>query len=1311
MSNIFDNNNKVWNRALDDIMSESFGKYAKYIIQDRALPDIRDGLKPVQRRILYAMYDLNIYHDKPYKKSARTVGEVIGKYHPHGDSSIYEAMVRMSQEWKNNIPLLDMQGNKGSIDGDSAAAMRYTETRLSKFGELLLTNIEKETVKFIPNFDDSENEPSVLPSLLPNILVNGATGIAAGYATNVPPFNLSEVLNGTIYRINNPNCSLKEIASIIKGPDFPTGGIVQGKDGIIEMFATGRGKFNIRAKIEENTRNSKGNKKQLIVTEIPYESNKAAIVKAIDELRINNELPGLKEVRDDSDKDGISIVLEFDTEKNLDILKSFLYKKTQLQISYSANIILIKDRKPFQCNLMDIIDAYIAHSNDIVIKSSTFELKKALNRKEILEGLIKAINDIDNLVKLIKSSTSKEEAKNKLIDFFELTEKQAEAVVQLRLYVLTSYDTQKLIDEYKELLEFIDIKKKLINDSDYRNKHLISTFENFNKTLGFKRKTTIENEIEEIVVLETDIIEENHGVCVVTRDCYIKFISDTSLEDVDVNKLKIKEGDLPIDMFDMSTLDTLVVLTNKGKCITIPSHKIKMSKIKEIGIHINELITIDSSEKAISAFCINKESFINTEILVATKQSQIKRFLIQDIAPAKNAKTTTYINLKQDDEVVSAFVVQSNYKEIITITSSGYAIRFNIDEVPVVGRTAAGVKNINLKNDDIVTSVIPVEPDENFILLVSNRGGKRIHFEDIALSGRATIGKRILAQVESNPYLINSAFMIGGRQYVMLLNDMGKLKDQRVAEIPITDNQTRMNSFPDFDGSIIKASYVKKNKNFVISDSTENFLSLEQQKNEEKMSELPSKVVKDNSAIKKIMNQPIKQKEIEFDTNIVDIDDNNNILDVIDEKEMVKPISLDSNFAPTKELKESIIENINNDNQIYQDDVSDDSNNETILVEHNNEVEQEISKLQDDLNDQTLDNNFENKQEDIDDKKVNQELKVDHNKKDNKHKLNKNHKRKTSSWFDKIFAFADEEENNGNLNQQQENQINNLDDNSVLDMLSKNDENIDSSISKEDNNEFTTTNNENNKDKEQDSNVDLENKVDDNELNNNINEQENNQSINEPLETTDDVNANQINDNDELQQENIEASEEEEEEEEANQTINEQDVIEESNDEEFSDEINDENNLEDSENEDDSIKTPIIDALLENDNDLALQLIHYGSDVNEVDDDGQTPLMIAANSGNIQVVKKLLEHHANVDIQDTTYEYTALMYAVQNNETEVIKLLIEAGADLDIHTKDYISALSIAMDQNNNEEIGKLLVENGASDPNEYFEINKDDNE
>ena len=932
MSNIFDNNNKIWNRSLEDIMSESFGKYAKYIIQDRALPDIRDGLKPVQRRILYAMNELKIHHDKPYKKSARTVGEVIGKYHPHGDSSIYEAMVRMSQEWKNNIPLLDMQGNKGSLDGDGPAAMRYTECRLSQFGELMLDDIEKDTVKFIPNFDDSESEPSILPSLLPNVLVNGSTGIAAGYATNVPPFNLSEVLQGIIYRIKHNSCSINEIASIIKGPDFPTGGIIQGKEGILEIFATGKGKFNIRARISETVKSNKKTK-QLVVTEIPYETNKANIVKSIEELRINNELPGLKEVRDDSDKNGVSIVMELETDKDLEIIKNFLYKKTQLQISYSANIILIKDRKPCQANIIQIIDSYIEHANDIIIRSSTFDLKKALNRKEILEGLIKAIKDVDKLVKLIKSSKSKDEAKQKIMSSFKLNENQAEAVVNLRLYVLTSYDTEKLVNEYNELLKFIDIKKRLIEDQNYRNQFLIDKLKEFDNKLGFKRKTSIEDEIEEIAIEQTDIIEENHGVCIVTRDNYIKFIKDISITDVTLDKFKFKEGDIPINMISLSTLETLVCLTSKGKCITIPAHKIKFSKAKENGIHINEIITIDSFEKTVAIFAISKNSNIKTEVFVATKNSLVKRFMIEDLTISRNAKISSYIGLKSDDEVINAFVVKDEYKEVITITSNGNGLRYQISEVPVVGRSASGVKNINLKDDDYVGAVMPVEPDESFIFLVSNRGAKRIHFEDLALTTRAKIGKRILSQVESNPYHIHSGFMIGGRETVYLLDANNKLYEKKVSDIPITDSTTRMNSFNDVS-EISDASYLKKNQNFILNSDDFNFEKLVEAKNELKQSESEEEIVDEvNHELEKLISKKIP---LNININKVNIDD-----------VLVKGGSK----LDLSEIRNEVQDDIMEEQEVQEQELVDDSSvdneyieQETDNIEHEEKVEEEYSE-------------------------------------------------------------------------------------------------------------------------------------------------------------------------------------------------------------------------------------------------------------------------------------------------------------------------------------------------------------------------------
>lgn len=954
MANIFDND-KIWNRPLDEIMSESFGKYAKYIIQDRALPDIRDGLKPVQRRILHAMNELKIYHNKPFKKSARTVGEVIGKYHPHGDISIYEAMVRMSQEWKNNIPLLDMQGNKGSIDGDSPAAMRYTECRLSKYGELLLEDIEKETVKFIFNFDDSEQEPSILPSLIPNVLINGSTGIAAGYATNIPPFNINEILDAIIYKIRNKNADLNQIANIVKGPDFPTGGIIQGRDGILDIYKTGRGKFNIRGKFLEIERNTNKKHKQLIITELPYEINKASLVKSIDEIRINGKLPGLKEVRDDSDKNGISIMLDFDTDKSLDVLKNYLYKNTQMQISYSANIVLIKDRKPFQLGIIEIINAYLDHANDIVIKAAQYDLNKALARKEILEGLIKAISEIDQLVTLIKSSDSKDEAKNKLINYFKINERQAEAVVQLRLYILTSYDTQKLKEELVELLELIEYKSSLINNSKVRDDYLIDRLEYFKNALGQNRKTIIEDEIQDISINETDVIEEKHGIAIVTRDNYIKFINYQEIKDVDLDKLNIKDSDIPVEIFNLSTLDTLICFTNKGKCINIPAHKIKMTKLKDKGIHINDIVTIDSADKAITAFAITKRADMATQIVIATKKSLIKRITLEELTISKSPRVSSYIGLRNDDEVVSAFVIKNNFSEIATVSENGMAIRYSINEIPLVGRTASGVKNINLKDKDLVAASFAIDRSESFVLIASNRGVKRIYFDDITLSSRTKTGKKIFAQVDSNPYIVNSAFVISGRQTINVLAENGNLFFIRASDVPISDSHSRMSKYPEDIDLVSKVSVIDIKRNTINELSEEYINALKS----EKQKELDSKLTDEKI--------DLDSNNIVEEESTLDSTQKNNELEDIENNESKK-----ENFG--SENKENIIvdfaneidkhEDVRDENyESHLDDLSE--NFESIDTNVDVENDKDIEKIIDDYHEETFFNSEEKSETEI----------------------------------------------------------------------------------------------------------------------------------------------------------------------------------------------------------------------------------------------------------------------------------------------------------------------------------------------------------
>ncbi|MGL5591609.1 MAG: DNA topoisomerase IV subunit A [Mycoplasmoidaceae bacterium] len=741
-----DSEDNIDNRSLDDIISNSFSKYAKYIIQDRALPDIRDGLKPVQRRILYAMGELGLSHKGSFKKSARTVGEVIGKYHPHGDSSIYEAMVRMSQSWKNNISLVEMHGNNGSIDGDSAAAMRYTETKLSQFGEEMLEGIKKNTVSFIKNFDDSETEPTVLPSLIPNILINGATGIAAGYATNIPPHNPNEVIEGMIYRIRNPNGSVDDLLKIIPGPDFPTAGIIQGKENIKEIYKTGRGKISIKSKMEQVELNSKFI--QFRITEIPFDVNKANLVRAIDEIRVNNKLPGIKEVRDESNKDGILICIDVEKDRNIEAIKSYLFKNTQLQISYNANLIIIKDRKPVLMTLTGIFDAIITWANKVIINSSKFDLEKLLIRKEIIEGLLKALEKIDDLINLVKRSSSKEEAKSKIIQFFSVNENQAESIVSLRLYNLTNIDIEKLRKEHHEIsLKIIDLNL-IITNENHRNNFLIEILNNKKEIYSSIRKSKIENEIESYEFSHLDVVDVVTRSIIITKKGYIKFVNDFISNSRDLIGCKYSEEDIPIFFSSvLNTLQHLIVITSRGRSISIPSYKIKTTFAKmQLGIHINDFCTLDIDESIVFAFIADSKTINDYEILIASKNSLIKKFLTNDISISKNVKVQSCFKLKNDDKIIYCNFLNKKDNEIVSITNKGFYIRYLLDDIPTQGRSSSGVKNIKLKKDDFVSSVLTINNEERYIYLFSNKGYRKFLASEVIKSSRYNSGKRLISK-------------------------------------------------------------------------------------------------------------------------------------------------------------------------------------------------------------------------------------------------------------------------------------------------------------------------------------------------------------------------------------------------------------------------------------------------------------------------------------------------------------------------------------------------------------------------------------
>ena len=547
---------KIYDYSLEEIMGERFGTYSKYIIQDRAIPDVRDGLKPVQRRILFSMYKEKNTFDKPYKKSARAVGDVMGKYHPHGDSSIYEAIVRMSQDWKMKEPFVDMQGNNGSIDGDSAAASRYTEARLSKIAGVMLKDIEKDTVAMAPNYDDTLLEPTVLPAKIPNLLVNGTTGISAGYATNIPPHNLEEVIDATIYRIDNPNSRLETIMNYIKGPDFPTGAIIEGLDGIKSAYEKGKGRIIIKskAKIEKN---------KIIITEIPYEVNKANLVRKMDEIRIDKKIDGIAEVRDESDKDGLQITVDLKKGANAENILNYFYKNTELQISYNFNMVVIVNRRPMLLGVLGILDAYIAHQREVIKRRTKFDLAHAKARYHIVEGLIKAISILDEVIKVIRASKNRASSITNLVKEFKFTEEQATAIVDMRLYRLSNTDIKALEEEQKKLKQTMQQLEEILSDAKKLDSVIKDELRGIKKEYGTPRKSEIREEITEIKIDTTLTIPKEDVVVVVTNEGYIKRTSQRSYAASNKDDITLKEKDYIIGVYNMNTLDTLLIQSMK----------------------------------------------------------------------------------------------------------------------------------------------------------------------------------------------------------------------------------------------------------------------------------------------------------------------------------------------------------------------------------------------------------------------------------------------------------------------------------------------------------------------------------------------------------------------------------------------------------------------------------------------------------------------------------------------------------------------------------------------------------------------------
>lgn len=750
---------RIREMPLEQVMGERFGRYSKYIIQERALPDIRDGLKPVQRRILYAMYQDGNTYDKPFKKAAKAVGNIMGNFHPHGDSSIYGALVHLSQDWKMREPLVEMHGNNGSMDGDGPAAMRYTESRLSKISNMLLQDIDKDTVNMVLNFDDTEYEPTVLPARFPNLLVNGSTGISAGYATEIPPHNLGEVIDATIYLLKHPDATLEDLMKYVKGPDFPTGAIIMGTKGIKEAYKTGRGRIQVRAKT--SIQDIRGHRQEIVATEIPFDVNKSLLVKKIDEIRLNKEIDGIAEVRDETDRHGLSIVIELKKDTDAQNILNYLFKNTDLQVSYNFNMVAIDHMTPVQVGLKHILISYLEHEVDVVTKRTKFDLNKAEARLEIIQGLIHAMDILDQVIKTIRASKNKADAKKNLIAKYKFTEKQAEAIVSLQLYRLTNTDVNELIAEQDKLNKLAEKYRKLLSDRKTLEKEIIKELSAVKKEFSNPRRTQISQESAKVEIDEKALVTDEQVRVLISRDGYLKRSSIRSYQSTDDADNGLPDGDKVVYENTISTLSNLYLFTNRGNVIYRPVHELVEAKWKETGQHLSQEIGLDNDEKIIRVFVLDKLS-ANINFLLATNDGYIKQLELANLQPMRTYKSRamTAIKLKNKDSLlVGVDAVKPDAKKEITLfTYRAYAIRYDISEIPTSGSKAVGVKSANLKEDDYIVNYVLVDNkyvDLMHVGLITQRGAfKQFKLKLVNKVSRAKRGVLVLRELKTKPHRI-----------------------------------------------------------------------------------------------------------------------------------------------------------------------------------------------------------------------------------------------------------------------------------------------------------------------------------------------------------------------------------------------------------------------------------------------------------------------------------------------------------------------------------------------------------------------------
>ncbi|WP_294756172.1 DNA topoisomerase IV subunit A [uncultured Lactobacillus sp.] len=750
---------RIREMPLEQVMGERFGRYSKYIIQERALPDIRDGLKPVQRRILYAMFQDNNTYDKPFKKAAKAVGNIMGNFHPHGDSSIYGALVHLSQDWKMREPLIEMHGNNGSMDGDGPAAMRYTESRLSKISNMLLQDIDKNTVNMVLNFDDTEYEPTVLPVRFPNLLVNGSTGISAGYATEIPPHNLTEVIDATIYLLKNPNATLSDLMQFVKGPDFPTGAIVLGEKGLREAYETGRGRIQVRAK--SSIQEIRGHREEIVITEIPFAVNKALLVKKMDEIRLNREIDGIAEVRDETDRHGLSIVVELKKGADAQNILNYLFKNTELQVSYNFNMVAIDHMTPMQVGLKHILSSYLEHEKEVVTKRTKYDLNKAEERLEIIQGLIHAMDILDQVIKVIRSSKNKAEAKKNLSNEFEFSARQAEAIVSLQLYRLTNTDVAALVKEQTELSEKIARFKELLSNNKTLEKEIVKELSIVKKEFGNPRRTEISSANAKIQIDEKALVAEEQVRVLISRDGYLKRSSIRSWQSSDDEDNGLPSGDDVVFEKTVSTLTNLYLFTSRGNVIYRPVNELVEAKWKETGQHLSQEIGLNDDENIIRVFDLDNLNQ-NVNFLLATNDGYIKQLQLSNLQPTRtyHSRAITAMKMKKSDSmVVRVDLVKNNSNdEIILFTHNAYAIRYNLVEIPESGAKSFGVKSVNLKPADYVISYILINPnylDLVHVGIITQRGAfKQFKANLVNKVSRAKRGVLVLRELKTKPHRI-----------------------------------------------------------------------------------------------------------------------------------------------------------------------------------------------------------------------------------------------------------------------------------------------------------------------------------------------------------------------------------------------------------------------------------------------------------------------------------------------------------------------------------------------------------------------------